>query len=49
MADTRKELPYLRFYHASNDSLKDKDILKHQAFEKYKSNVAWLFFIPASL
>mmetsp|Transcript_16340 Transcript_16340/g.25261 ORF Transcript_16340/g.25261 Transcript_16340/m.25261 type:complete len:121 (+) Transcript_16340:20-382(+) len=49
MADTQKELPYLRFYYTSNDSLKDKDQLKHQAFQKYKSNVAWLFAVPAFL
>ena len=28
MADTHKDLDYLRFYFASEESLKDKDILK---------------------
>ena len=36
MADTHKDLDYLRFYYASEESLKDKDLLKNQAFEKYK-------------
>ena len=36
MADTHKDLDYLRFYCASEESLKDKDLLKNQAFEKYK-------------
>ena len=49
MADTHKDLDYLRFYHASEDSLKDKDLLKNQAFEKYKRNVAVLFAVPAGL
>ena len=48
MADTHKDLNYLRFYYASQDSLKDKDILKNQAFDQYKNNVAGLFFFPAA-
>ena len=49
MADTHKDLDYLRFYYASEESLKDKDLLKNQAFEKYKQNVALLFAVPAAL
>ena len=29
MADTHKDLDYLRFYYASEESLKDKDALKN--------------------
>ena len=36
MADTHKDLEYLRFFYASEDSLKDKDILKNEAFNKYQ-------------
>ena len=32
MADTHKDLDFLRFYYSSEDSLKDKDILKSEAF-----------------
>ena len=46
MADTHKDLAYLRFFYSSEESLKDKDILKAQAFEKYQQNVVGLFLIP---
>ena len=36
MADTAKDLDYLRFYFASEESLKDKDRLKNQAYMKYQ-------------
>ena len=49
MADTHKDLDYLRFYYVSEESLKDKDYLKNQAFEKYKQNVGLLFAVPAAL
>ena len=49
MADTHKDLDFLRFYHASEESLKDKDMLKNQAFEKYQKNVSLLFAVPAAL
>ena len=29
MADTHKDLEYLRYFYASEESLKDKDILKN--------------------
>ena len=35
MADTHKDLEWLRFYYASEESLKDKDLLKNQAFAQY--------------
>ena len=49
MADTHKDLDYLRFFYSSEESLKDKDILKNQAYSKYSSNVSILFGIPAML
>jgi len=49
MADTHKDLEYLRFFFASDESLKDKDILKTEAFTKYQHNVSMLFFVPATL
>ena len=48
MADTTKDLDYLRYYYSSEDSLKDKDILKTQAFQKYERNVAAIFTLPAA-
>ena len=47
MADSTKDLDYLRFYHTSEDALKDKDILKSDAFEKYQKNVSTIFAVPA--
>ena len=49
MADTHKDLDYLRFYHASEESMKDKDLLKNEAFAKYKQNASALFIVPAAL
>ena len=49
MADTHKDLDYLRFFYSSEESLKDKDILKNQAFSSYEKNVAMLFAVPAGL
>ena len=49
MADTHKDLEYLRFFYASDESLKDKDILKAEAFTKYQHNVSLLFLVPAAL
>ena len=49
MADTHKDLDYLRYYHASEESLLDKDLMKAQAFDKYTTNVNVLFAIPAVL
>ena len=49
MADTHKDLDYLRFFHTSEDSLKDKDILKTEAHAKYGRNVSTIFALPAAL
>ena len=49
MADTHKDLDFLRFYHTSEDALKDKDTLKNSSFEKYRMNSLVLFMIPAAL
>ncbi len=32
MSDLVKDIHSLRFYHTSNDTLKDKDLLKNQLF-----------------
>ena len=47
MADTHKDLDYLRYYFSSEDSMKDKDILKTEAFTEYEGRAAVLFSIPA--
>ena len=47
MAETHKDLDYLRFYYSSEESMKDKDILKSEAFTEYQRRVAALFSVPA--
>ena len=42
------DIDYLRFYHQSEDSLKDKDLSKNLAFDTYRKNTAVLFAIPAA-
>ena len=49
MADTTKELDYLRFFFTSEESLKDKDLLKNQAWSDYRRNVGTLFVLPFAL
>ena len=49
MADTHKDLDYLRFYFASEESLKDKDSLKNQAWNKYARNTSILCAAPIML
>ena len=49
MADTHKDLDYLRYFHASEHSLKDKDGLKNQAFAAYQNRVLALCALPACL
>ena len=49
MADTHKDLDYLRFYFASEESLKDKDRLKNQAFNQYRNNTSILCAAPVML
>ncbi len=48
MADLVKDVKYLRYYYSSEDSLKDKDILKNQSFQNYATKVSSLFLIPAA-
>ena len=47
MGDLVKDVKYLRYYFSSNDSLKDKDILKNQSFQTYSNRVGTLFLVPA--
>ena len=49
MADTTKDIDYLRYYFTSEEALKDKDILKSQAFDKYEKNVGLFVAIPMVL
>ena len=46
MSDLVKDIKYLRYYHTSEDSLKDKDILKNQTFQAYANRVGYLFLLP---
>ena len=47
MADTHKDLDALRYYFASESSLKDKDRLKNAAYESYRNKVVALAAVPA--
>ncbi len=47
MGDLVKDVKYLRYYFSSDDSLKDKDILKNQSFQTYSNRVGTLFLVPA--
>ncbi len=46
MGDLVKDVKYLRYYYTSEDSTKDKDILKNQSFDKYANHVGTLFLLP---
>jgi hypothetical protein len=46
MSDLVKDIHSLRFYHTSNETMKDKDILKNQAYQKYSRRVHALYTIP---
>lgn len=46
MADLIREANYLRFYHTSEDAMKDKDFLKNEAHIKYTNKVSTLLSIP---
>ena len=46
MSDIVQYANYLRFYHTSDDSLKDKDLLKNQVYNTYQTKVGALFLIP---
>ena len=49
MADTHKDLDYLRYFHASEHSLKDKDSLKNQSFFQYQTRALALVSVPVCL
>ena len=46
MADLVKDVKYLRYYHTSDDFVKDKDILKNRTFERFSNKVSTLFLLP---
>ena len=46
MSDLVKDIKYLRYYYTSEDSLKDKDILKNKSYFKYVKRVEYLFLVP---
>ena len=46
MADLIKDANFLRYYHTSEDMLKDKDLCKNDAFEKYGTRVTVLMTVP---
>ena len=46
MADLIKEANYLRFYHTSEDMLKDKDLCKNDAYERYGTRTTTLMIVP---
>jgi hypothetical protein len=49
MADLMNEANYLRFYHTSEDAVKDKDFLKNQAFNKASRTASLLMMVPVSM
>jgi hypothetical protein len=49
MADLMNEANFLRFYHTSEDAVKDKDFLKNQAFSKTSNTVSGLMFVPLAM
>jgi hypothetical protein len=48
MGDLVKDVKYLRYYHTSEEMLKDKDILKNKTFDEYTRRVGALFLLPVS-
>ena len=46
MSDLVNDARFMKYYHTSEDSLLDKDILKNQTWEKYCSKVQLAFGIP---
>ena len=49
MADLIKEANWLRFYHTSEDAVKDKDFLKNEAYIKFTQKVNTLMTVPIGL
>ena len=48
MGDLVRDAKYLRYYHTSEEMLKDKDILKNQTFQQYQNKVGALFLVPVA-
>ena len=46
MADSIREVNWLRYYYTSDDAVKDKDLLKDQAHIKLTHKVNALFMVP---
>ena len=46
MADSIREVNWLRYYYTSDDAVKDKDLLKDQANVKLTHKVNALFLVP---
>jgi len=49
MADLIKEANWLRFYHTSEDAVKDKDFLKDEAHIKFSQKISTLMTVPMCL
>ena len=49
MADLIKEANWLRFYHTSEDAVKDKDFLKDEAHIKFSQKISTLMTVPFCL
>ena len=48
MADSIREVNWLRYYYTSDDAVKDKDLLKDQAHVKLTHKVNALFLVPTA-
>ena len=48
MADSIREVNFLRKYYTTDAAMKDKDFLKNESFKKYESHVGVLFSVPAA-
>ena len=49
MADLIKEANWLRYYHTSEDAVKDKDFLKDEAHLKFSQKISTLMTVPMCL
>lgn len=49
MADLMNEAKFLRFYHTSEDAVKDKDFLKDAAYQKTTKTVSALMLVPLAM
>ncbi len=46
MSDLLNDAKYLKYYHTSQESLLDKDVLKNKTFDKYCNKVTTAFVLP---